>query len=485
MKPDPDEYTLALRARAGDRDALALLVERTRLRLFALAYAELRHYDDAHDAVAAALLQVCLHVGELRQPARVREWMQSIVRNEARRLRRGPARDDLPLEEADAAADNTRATLLRLDIERALCRLPSDQAEVSRLFYLDDLTIAEIAHRTGRPPGTIKSWLHRGRQRLATELEEYEPMKRREALKLLAATPVVATTLEEGMADPSPKTPAPAPDPVPRPVAAILHTHLEPALLQQLTEVLSASGYDPRVITPTEQSLTFVESLVGSEVIILDEWIGSRASFELLLNIRGNAVTREMPVVQLCAEPSPFTSVAYFAAGASRLVDKTDPKAIAALEGRIERPIPSLWSLFTERARRVIFFAQEEAARLGVNFVGTEHLLLGLTRVPDSAGALVLARLGIPLDRVQEEVGKHVTPGAGTRGKDIQLTPYGKVVIDLAYDEAKQLRNNYIGVEHLLLGLVREGEGLAAQILTQLGADLARTRAEIQRMQEG
>src|SRR5205823_13716035 len=89
MDQQLDEYELALRARAGDREALATLIERTRLGLFSLAYAELRHYEDAQDAVAAALLQVCLHVGELRQPERIRAWMQSIVRNETHRLRRG------------------------------------------------------------------------------------------------------------------------------------------------------------------------------------------------------------------------------------------------------------------------------------------------------------------------------------------------------------------------------------------------------------
>src|SRR5215813_1263360 len=89
------EYALALRACQGDRAAIAELADRVRLRLFALAYAELRHYDDAHDAVAAALLQVCLHVQEVREPQRVIGWMQSIVRNETRRIRRRP--DDAPL----------------------------------------------------------------------------------------------------------------------------------------------------------------------------------------------------------------------------------------------------------------------------------------------------------------------------------------------------------------------------------------------------
>src|SRR5262245_18374861 len=91
MDREPDEYELALRARGGDWEALAELVERTRLRLFALAYADLRHYEDAQDAVASALLRICLHVGELREPARVHAWMNAIVRNEIRQMRRGPA----------------------------------------------------------------------------------------------------------------------------------------------------------------------------------------------------------------------------------------------------------------------------------------------------------------------------------------------------------------------------------------------------------
>src|SRR5689334_6700551 len=97
------EYALALRACRGDRAAVAELADRVRSRLFALAYAELRHYDDAHDAVAAALLQVCLHVHEVREPQRVVGWMQSIVRNEARRIRREQRGSALALDGLDLA----------------------------------------------------------------------------------------------------------------------------------------------------------------------------------------------------------------------------------------------------------------------------------------------------------------------------------------------------------------------------------------------
>jgi RNA polymerase sigma factor (sigma-70 family) len=143
----------------------------------------------------------------------------------------------------------------------------------------------------------------------------------------------------------------------------------------------------------------------------------------------------------------------------------------------------NLWQLFTERARRVTYIAQEEAAQWGEIYVGTEHLLLGLTRVPDSAGAQVLVRLGISLESVGDETRQQMTRGTANPGQAMQLTPRAKKVIDLAYEEARLLNNNYIGVEHLLLGLIREGEGLAAKVLTKLGADLERARREVQSMQ--
>ena len=144
-----------------------------------------------------------------------------------------------------------------------------------------------------------------------------------------------------------------------------------------------------------------------------------------------------------------------------------------------------MWQRFTERARRVVFFAQEEAARLGENYVGTEHLLLGLVRESDSVAARILDRLGVPLGRIRSDIERQVTRGHGNLGQDMQLTPRAKRVIDLAYEEARQLNNNYIGTEHLLLGLIREGDGLAARVLVKLGADLERTRREVYAMQEG
>ncbi len=143
-----------------------------------------------------------------------------------------------------------------------------------------------------------------------------------------------------------------------------------------------------------------------------------------------------------------------------------------------------MWQRFTERARKVVFYAQEEAGRLGENFVSTEHLLLGLIREDDSFTAHVLERMGIDRGNIRSEIERQATHGAGRLSQDMQLTPRAKQVIDLAYAEAKRLKNNYIGGEHLLLGLIAEGDGLAARILTRMGMTLETAREQVQKSQE-
>ena len=144
-----------------------------------------------------------------------------------------------------------------------------------------------------------------------------------------------------------------------------------------------------------------------------------------------------------------------------------------------------MWQRFTERARKVVFYAQEEAGKLGENYVSTEHLLLGLVREEDNVAARILDRMDVSLGRIRSEIERMVARGDGRLGQDMQLTPRAKRVIDLAYLEARELNNNYIGTEHLLLGLIREGEGLAGVTLAKLGADLERTRREVVKLQEG
>lgn len=133
---------------------------------------------------------------------------------------------------------------------------------------------------------------------------------------------------------------------------------------------------------------------------------------------------------------------------------------------------------FTERARKVLHLAQEEAQRLHHNYLGTEHLLLGLVREGEGVAGKVLISLGVDLEKVRKAVediigrGDHIVLG------EIGLTPRAKKVIELAVDEARRLNHHYIGTEHLLLGLLREGEGIGVGVLESFGLSLQEVRAK-------
>ncbi|MDP2730895.1 MAG: ATP-dependent Clp protease ATP-binding subunit [Dehalococcoidales bacterium] len=142
----------------------------------------------------------------------------------------------------------------------------------------------------------------------------------------------------------------------------------------------------------------------------------------------------------------------------------------------------SRFEKFSERARRVLTSAQEEAQNLNHNYIGTEHILLGLIREEDGMAARVLANLGISLSKVRSAVEFIIGRGEKARSGEIGLTPRAKRVIELAIDEARQLGHNYIGTEHLLLGLLHEGEGVAASVLDSFGVTLERTRSEATRL---
>jgi ATP-dependent Clp protease ATP-binding subunit ClpC len=143
-----------------------------------------------------------------------------------------------------------------------------------------------------------------------------------------------------------------------------------------------------------------------------------------------------------------------------------------------------MWQRFTERARKVVFYAQEEAQKFGEGYVSTEHLLLGLVRESDSVAARVLDQLGISLAKIKREVEEQLPRGDHKSGQEMALTPRAKRVIDLAYDEARNLNNNYIGTEHLLLGLIREGDGLAGRVLAKMGVELEKARHEVMSLQD-
>jgi len=138
-----------------------------------------------------------------------------------------------------------------------------------------------------------------------------------------------------------------------------------------------------------------------------------------------------------------------------------------------------MFKRFTERARRVIVLAQEEARMLNHNYIGTEHILLGLIHEGEGVAAKALESLGISLDAVRQQVEEIIGQGEQAPSEHVPFTPRAKKVLELSLREALQLGHDYIGTEHILLGLIREGDGVAPQVLVKLGADLNRVRQQV------
>ena len=144
-----------------------------------------------------------------------------------------------------------------------------------------------------------------------------------------------------------------------------------------------------------------------------------------------------------------------------------------------------MFERFTDRARRVVVLAQEEARLLNHNYIGTEHILLGLIHEGEGVAAKALESLSISLEAVRSQVEDIIGQGGSSPSGHIPFTPRAKKVLELSLREALQLGHNYIGTEHILLGLIREGEGVAAQVLVKLGADLSRVRQQVIQLLSG
>jgi ATP-dependent Clp protease ATP-binding subunit ClpC len=144
-----------------------------------------------------------------------------------------------------------------------------------------------------------------------------------------------------------------------------------------------------------------------------------------------------------------------------------------------------MFERFTDRARRVVVLAQEEARMLNHNYIGTEHILLGLVHEGDGVAAKAMAAMEISLEKVRQQVEEIIGRGAQAPSGHIPFTPRAKRVLELSLRESLQLGHNYIGTEHILLGLIREGEGVAAQVLVRLGADLNRVRQQVIQLVHG
>jgi len=144
-----------------------------------------------------------------------------------------------------------------------------------------------------------------------------------------------------------------------------------------------------------------------------------------------------------------------------------------------------MFERFTDRARRVVVLAQEEARMLNHNYIGTEHILLGLIHEGEGVAAKALESLGISLEAVRQQVHELIGQGQQAPSGHIPFTPRAKKVLELSLRESLQLGHNYIGTEHILLGLILEGEGVAAQVLVKLGADLNRVRQQVIQLLHG
>ena len=144
-----------------------------------------------------------------------------------------------------------------------------------------------------------------------------------------------------------------------------------------------------------------------------------------------------------------------------------------------------MFERFTDRSRRVIVYAQEEARLLNHNYIGTEHILLGLAHEGDGVAARALESLGISLEQIRQRVEEIIGAGTHPPKGHVPFTPRAKKVLELSLREARQLGHDYIGTEHILLGLVREGEGVAAQVLVRSGAELGTVREALVQLLSG
>ncbi len=313
MKPKPDELELAIRARSGDQQALAELVDRLRVGLFALAYAELRHREDAADAVAVALYQICCHAVDLRDPTSIRAWMYTVVRNQTRRMSRGKQPRATPLDEAQTVGVEDPSPVLRLDIEHALRQLPRDQARAVSLFYLRGWSIEEVARYLVRPEGTIKRWLYHGRQRLATQMKGYYPMEK--ASKACVVAPDMAPAQLQNFT-----TALKAAG------FAVIHKVAEVRSIGDLYHInTTLQGFfgtegDGAIINEGEDKynqingqfadpsiIRLAEPLASSDFLLLGQQIAGHSAFELMTLLR--AIMPTLPVCLLLDTPAPDSTV--------------------------------------------------------------------------------------------------------------------------------------------------------------------------------
>jgi hypothetical protein len=272
--------------------------------------------------------------------------------------------------------------------------------------------------------------------------------------------------------------------------AVILHTELESAFLNDLTQALQGGKYIAQVLPPTDLSefnyrpIAMGERLQPARLLVLDDRIGGRSAFEYLLNLKSYDEIKDIPLCLLTSDDcDTFARNAYLAAGVDLLVDKTNQKQISRFANPLRTLRKNSWRLFTESGSQVVDLAHQEAIRWHENQVSTEHLLLALVHddlaLEQPAAVQILEeKFGLKPERIRAETERRLQPGPG-REDESKLTPSGTRITEMAFDEAWMLGDDAIGTEHWLLGMVRDGTGLAGRVLSSLGVDLESVRSAV------
>ena len=244
---------------------------------------------------------------------------------------------------------------------------------------------------------------------------------------------------------------------------------VEPGSVPVLGELRFSLEAKEAIHAATDEARRLNHHFVGTEHLLLGLARTSECKANQILQHMGiNLSDLRVQTIQVLSQSG--------SPGIFRRVDRTITPIMAATAQSEHR---TQFDKFTERARRSLSLAQEEAQRFQHNYIGTEHLLLGLVREGEGVASQVLTRLGVQLNAVRQSIEFIIGRGDRIVLGEIGLTPRSKKVIELAVDEARRLQHHYIGTEHLLLGLVREGEGIAAGVLASLGVDLKRVRNEV------
>lgn len=486
----PYEHKLASLARQGDTFALATLVAHIRGRVFAVAFSSVKHYEDAQDITALVIFHVCRGIRGIRKETSFSSWINSIMRNELHNYRLGESKrkQQLHLERTltvSIPCPNIFPLLLeRVDIERCLAQLPFTYSTVLQLFYWDGLSICEIAQHTGRPEGTVKSWLHFGRQHVAKYMKENGD-------KIMSEHEQPNTTLTPASRGRKKES---ATRTTTSMTIAFLHSGTTPQTRNAVRTAFVSTGATLREVNvgtaiqgTSADSSWLSDAIMGCDAAVLDDPLDGRPALEYALLLR--SLDRRIRVAVVVTELSrlnPMTVNAYYAAGVKRLLDRQsmgadDVAPLVPESGNLS------WSNLSRHAQRALFAAQEVATRSGSDTISTGDLLLGMVSDPEVESGTVhvlVEQLSVKLERVREVLHQSTTSVVRTEvGRvPLRVEPGLKNALEAAHAEATAVGSSQIKTEHLLIGLFADPDGLGAKTLRNVGVEPEHLRTAVLRL---